>query len=213
MDECGARVVGSVRTRLVARRRGAGPTSESVIRALTHPARPGATLAFTAGLRDLALPLPEAILNGTASLEHDGWIVALAAAGGTIFDLAEELVTYRLHDGQQIGLASDSAGLRTVRLGQIARADAAVGERIEGRAASAGALAARLRERRCGAAETLAALEEMVIHLEWRRTLPASGRVRELRRIGRELRSRRYARFSSGWASAVVDLARVLRGP
>ena len=213
MDERGHRLAGTVRGRLAGHRRARDPAHDRVIRAVIHPACPGATLAFTAALRDLALPLPESILNQTASLEHDGWIVALAEAGGRVLELTEELVTYRLHPGQQIGLGSDPAGLGILRIRQIARRDPRLAEQLSRRAASAKALAVRLRERERGDPQTLAALEEMVTHLEWRRSVPAIAVARGLREVRRELRSRRYARFSSGRASALVDLARILRGP
>lgn len=57
----------------------------------------GCATAVNRALIDLARPIPE------VSLMHDWWLALCAAAGGRIGFIAEPLVAYRQHGGNQVG--------------------------------------------------------------------------------------------------------------
>ncbi len=69
----------------------------------------GATALFTRELADLALPFPH-------SWVHDEWLAAIAAALGRLIMLDECLIDYRIHDANQIGVVSPTAGARARRM-------------------------------------------------------------------------------------------------
>lgn len=69
----------------------------------------GATAMLRRDLLDVALPLPP-------SWVHDEWLAILAAARGGLEVCAEHLIEYRVHGGNQIGVAEPT--LRR-RLGQV----------------------------------------------------------------------------------------------
>lgn len=146
----------------------------------------GATLAFRASHRGLVLPLDR---HGW----HDHWIALLIASRARVIALDEPLVDYRLHEGNQAGLAS---GKRSS--GRIARRD---WHRQRNQL-----LAARERLGRRGISEW----HEMEIaskirHLEFRLALPAA-RASRTWAIARHLSSGSYHRYATGMRSAVADL-------
>lgn len=65
----------------------------------------GATFAFRADLRGSILPIPECWV-------HDAWIGLLLAAIGPIRSLPDELVRYRQHATNQIGIRQQSVAVR-----------------------------------------------------------------------------------------------------
>jgi glycosyltransferase involved in cell wall biosynthesis len=62
----------------------------------------GATAAFRKSLLQLALPFK--IVDG---MWHDGWLSLHAAAQSGLFFLPENLIQYRLHSNQQVGLSTN----------------------------------------------------------------------------------------------------------
>ena len=157
----------------------------------------GATMAFRARFRNLALPIPSDL-----TLVHDGWIAAVVATVARVGCIDECLIRYREHPAQLIGPP------RKARVPQ-ARGRALL-ERLNPYAEQI-AVARRLEERvgrqsafplRTGVKEQLLG---RIAHYQARSTLP-SRRVARLPLVLRELMSRRYHRYSNGLASAAKDL-------
>jgi glycosyltransferase involved in cell wall biosynthesis len=65
----------------------------------------GATLVFRSSLLSRILPIP----NGWV---HDAWIAWISVLYSSLAYSTEPLIQYRVHSGQQIGVASNSASLR-----------------------------------------------------------------------------------------------------
>ncbi|GGN91999.1 MULTISPECIES: glycosyltransferase [Haloarcula] len=59
----------------------------------------GATALFDAALRSVALPIPP-------SWNHDAYLAFWAAMTGGLVDIGDRLLTYRIHESQDIGVAS-----------------------------------------------------------------------------------------------------------
>ncbi|HXH84393.1 MAG TPA: glycosyltransferase family 2 protein [Candidatus Tectomicrobia bacterium] len=154
----------------------------------------GATLALRSDLRDLALPIPPGWV-------HDGWVGLLAAAVGVCLPLPEPLVRYRQHGRQQIGAPRPT--LRR-QIATARRMDAAF---LAALADAYEAAAERLRRSttyRCPQ-HVLRKIDEKVAHCRARARIRAR-RWRHVRCLLRELRTRRYRRYSLGWKSAASDL-------
>lgn len=168
----------------------------------------GATAAFRARLRALALPIPSDL-----NMIHDGWVALVSAAVARVVPLAEPLVKYRQHGGQQLGVSSasglDGSGGRFAfdnspegRAGYYAGEVRKV-ERLADRlrqAAAEGAWPASLEGR-------VATLEEIAAHYRIRGNTAAS-RAARLPAVLRELLTLRYHRYSNGLSSAALDLIR-----
>jgi glycosyltransferase involved in cell wall biosynthesis len=160
----------------------------------------GATLAFRAKFKGLVLEMPEDL-----SMIHDGWIALVVASVARVAFVAEPLIKYRQHAGQQLGAPKRESPPEGERPG--------VRERLK-RVNSYGPLienAERVRERLAArralfdVEEALAGLEERARHMRARASMPAR-RLGRLKCILEELRTRRYHVYSSGWHSALKDL-------
>jgi hypothetical protein len=66
---------------------------------LKHDIVTGATLMFRSSIRSCSLPTP-------ASWVHDGWLAWMIAVHSRFSVLAEPLVDYRIHAGQQLGVGA-----------------------------------------------------------------------------------------------------------
>lgn len=156
----------------------------------------GATMAFSARLRELVLPIPRVWV-------HDGWIAILAAAVAPIHALRRPAVRYRQHGGNLIGAASTSLGddVRSAR-----QLDAAA---YDHEAARYEAVSARLTARGItGAGDAWShLLAEKAVHFR-RRADVRRGDAPRLATIVEELANRRYMSCSLGWRSAARDLFR-----
>jgi hypothetical protein len=162
----------------------------------------GAAMVVHRRVLDVALPLPAVLDDGANPMLQDRWISLLAAALGPVAAVAEPLIDFREHPGQQTGLRTPvtAAGARR----ELSRTDARVGHAV--RARQLNAVADRLRA--AGATdERLAVVEDAIAHLEARATLPG-GRARRLPVVVREAGRGRYRRFSGGMRSAVADVVR-----
>jgi ribosomal protein L31E len=60
----------------------------------------GATMAFRSRLKKMILPIPDDTV-----LQHDAWIALIIAAVSPMVFLKQQLIKYRQHDGQQIGVS------------------------------------------------------------------------------------------------------------
>jgi glycosyltransferase involved in cell wall biosynthesis len=156
----------------------------------------GATVAFSAGLRDLVLPIDPRWM-------HDGWIAILIAAVAPVSAIRTPLVRYRQHPGQSIG------ALRRTLYQQYLNAKKLDGQWFTMQAALYEAAMARLSGLDGGKyivpPRTLRKVREKVCH--WRRR--SAIRDRKIARLlpsTAEFLTFRYRRFSLGWKSFAQDL-------
>jgi glycosyltransferase involved in cell wall biosynthesis len=155
----------------------------------------GATVAFRRSLFDVAAPLPEEWV-------HDEWLAIIAAAVGSVEVTARQLIDYRQHGNNVIGVQEPTLTYkirrmlatspeRNVRLAHRARV---LADRLA--AMPADAVSAAVRD----AAEQKARFEQI------RSGLPAA-RIARLPTVLRAARGGRYARFASqGTLDMVRDL-------
>jgi glycosyltransferase involved in cell wall biosynthesis len=68
---------------------------------LKHDVVTGATLMFRATIRRYCSPIP-------ASWVHDGWLAWMIALHSRLSLVAEPLIDYRIHGGQQLGVATNA---------------------------------------------------------------------------------------------------------
>lgn len=161
----------------------------------------GATMAFRSTFKEMARDIP---IN--LPLIHDGWIALMIASVAEVRFVEEPLIQYRQHSRQQIGAAErkpdgDATGLQNVKNAKRRTNDyfsmIAIGmvamERLS-----------KMRDVR-GYDQALAALGARILHLHTRASLPSS-KLSRLRSVVKELISRRYHRYSSGFYSAAKDL-------
>jgi glycosyltransferase involved in cell wall biosynthesis len=168
----------------------------------------GATVAFRARFKPLALPIP-ADLN----MIHDAWIALVVAAVSRVVPLPGPLVKYRQHEGQQLGVSAgsglDGSGGRFVfddsaagRAGYYAGEVRKV-ERLADRFRQAAAVGGWPRNLKARAAM----LDEVAAHYRVRGRTRA-GRAERLPAVLWELLRLRYHRYSNGLSSAALDLIR-----
>lgn len=159
---------------------------------LKHRVVTGASLAFKAGLRDVALPIPD-------GWPHDAWLALVASAQAGLIAVAEPLIAYRQHEANAVG------GLRKPLWREAL--DALALDRQKWyweELASWRVLAARL-ETLTGTEGARRMLAEKIAHLERRANLPAA-RWQRLPCVLKEALSGRYTRFARNWGSIAVDL-------
>jgi glycosyltransferase involved in cell wall biosynthesis len=142
------------------------------------------------------------LLSPLAGAHHPDWWLAMGLLlDGGLLPVNEQLVDYRLHSGNTVGLRSrTSAASRIESSDPSARsiADAALLEQI----------VARLDQLRPGllSAEQRSLFEAKITQSRLRGSLPKS-RAARLFPVARALVSGGYHRSSNGWRSALIDLA------
>ena len=161
----------------------------------------GTTMAFHARFRPLVLPIPPEWV-------HDAWVALLLAAVADVEAIADPLVRYRVHGGQQIGTRVVGRWDRARR-----RVDAITRPRARRRpdfgeqARAFGEAHARLEEPPAGFRPPVGPLEVLAAKVRHARVRErVMGTRRRWRVVASELGSGRYHRFSSGLASAARDL-------
>jgi glycosyltransferase involved in cell wall biosynthesis len=158
---------------------------------IKHPVVTGTTMAFRSHYRDLVLPL--------ADTWHDAWISFLVGATSYLDAIPSPLVTYRLHDGNQLGIPrrgrnrGKSCG---VVYGPMVRRYEMVLQRLQERADIFP----------CSAIN-LGRIEEALSFLRVRTALP-DARWRRLPSVLHELAALRYHRYAYGFHSLCKDLVR-----
>jgi glycosyltransferase involved in cell wall biosynthesis len=163
---------------------------------LRHAVAAGSTLAFRSRYRSLILPIP----NFPHS--HDIWITLLIACVSRVFPLDEDLIRYRLHASNHVGLR------RHGLLGQFRMAKHQLRTHAFQYAADMHEAA---RERLAGntqwpaSPQTLALLTEKIRHSRLRHDMPAH-RLARLGIISSELRNGNYSKYSYGYKSVLQDL-------
>lgn len=83
-------------------------------RLLKHDVVTGATLMFRATIRRYCSPIP-------SSWVHDGWLAWMIALHSRLSLVAEPLVDYRIHTGQQLGVMSETDAQNAKRTGETRR--------------------------------------------------------------------------------------------
>jgi hypothetical protein len=156
----------------------------------------GATLAFRGCFKDLVLPMPDDL-----PIIHDGWIAALVSATARVLPLAEPLIQYRQHPGQQNGgreRVRPAPGL-TAALRRESTYDEllAVGGRVQERLAACSA--------RYDSRTASQELQARLAHMRARRHLPTRVLPRTAT-VVTELLAGRYHAHSNGLRSAAKDL-------
>ncbi len=154
----------------------------------------GAGMAFRAGYRDMLLPIPRGWV-------HDGWFALLIAAVAPCQAIAEPLLKYRQHPGQQIGVKKENLYRQFVRGMRQQRGDfEATAGNYEAAGRRLSKYHSRLRDVR-----VLRLLEEKAAHFRAKAHMrdPATWRLPII--VG-ELCQRHYARYSRGWKSLAQDL-------
>lgn len=161
---------------------------------LRHNVVTGATMAFRAEVRDLALPIPQEWV-------HDGWIAAVAALSQRLVPISEPLIDYRQHGGGQIG--AGVSGLHA-----LSRAATSRRSELESAVAQYRALALRAAGSQGEVVPAFVGdIKDKVAHLAARVNLP-TGRAARLPGILRELRSGAYFRYSRGLRDLIKDTLR-----
>ena len=158
---------------------------------IRHPVVTGATMAFRSQYRDLVLPLTDTW--------HDAWISFLIGATSCLDAIPSPLITYRLHDGNQLGIPRRGRN-RGKSCEDVYGPQVRCYETI----------LQRLRERAvvfpCSR-KNLQRTEEALIFLRARAALP-DARWRRLPDALRELAALRYHRYAYGFHSLYKDLLR-----
>jgi glycosyltransferase involved in cell wall biosynthesis len=162
---------------------------------IKHPVVTGATLAFRREFFSLLSPIP-------ADQVHDTWIAFLLAACGRVLPLAQPLMQYRKHTGQQIG-----PGHATL-LDRFRQAEKTGPEFYRNEIARFREISQRLKERYSDFPDAACAVEEIekkISHREFRAGLPRAGGER-IPRIVREMANGGYWHYSEGWQSIAKDM-------
>jgi glycosyltransferase involved in cell wall biosynthesis len=159
---------------------------------LKHRVVTGATLAFKAGLRDQALPIPD-------GWQHDAWLALIAASQDGLVAVAESLIAYRQHSDNAVGGSRKSFWREAREALTLDRACWYQKELTLWRE-----LAARL-EMQSAPEPARSALAEKLSHLERRARLPTA-RWRRLPGVLHELVAGGYARHARNWGSVAIDL-------
>ena len=165
---------------------------------LKHVVAAGGTSAFRANLRELALPIPN------MPVAHDAWLALMAAAVGRVHIVDEPLISYRLHDSNQVGLRKLS--LRQ----QFEQARKQIDRRAFRYAADLHTEALRrltngIPERYRLHDNVPRLLRQKILHAESRDAVNHSALNRSKTVLG-ELLNMRYFRYSYGWKSVAQDI-------
>ncbi|WP_309617135.1 glycosyltransferase family 2 protein [Salinibacterium sp.] len=155
----------------------------------------GATVAMRRKLIDLAAPFPPEWV-------HDEWLAIIAAALGEVEFVDSELIDYRQHDSNQIGVAKPTLSYRVGRMLEPR------GERFVLLSARSQILVDRLAA--LPVAPGVLKLAEQKASFEARRAAMPDQRVRRLGAIVREVVRGSYGRLSS---QGIIDVARDLIQP
>ena len=164
---------------------------------LRHAVAAGSTLAFRAEFKPLLLPIPD------LPHSHDIWVTLLLACVGRLDPVDLDLIQYRLHSANTVGLRRHGLlgqvrmarhQLRTGTFAFLADLCAAAHERLVAH-----------EHRWPVPAETLALLRAKVDHSRCRHDLPRRW-LRRLGVVGREVRRGNYVKYSYGYKSVLQDL-------
>jgi len=153
----------------------------------------GATTMLRRELLEAALPLPDSWI-------HDEWLAILAAARGGFDVIPDQLIDYRVHGGNQIGVAEPTLRRR------LAQVLAPRGDRLDRLAVRADRLVDTLDA--MDVAAGVMELARLKQRFERRRSLYPASRLRRLGPVAVNARKGSYRRLSSqGNLDVIRDLA------
>lgn len=158
----------------------------------------GATMAFRAKYRDLILPIP-------CEWVHDAWIALLLSAVAPCAAVAEPLIQYRQHAGQQIGekkrgLVGQYLVAQTLGTPYVERLLTMFTQARDRLASVQAAGTYSVEQSKFDALE--AKIQHLGRRLAWRR----GARFGRVPGVLTEWATRRYGRYSLGWKSVAHDL-------
>lgn len=167
----------------------------------------GATMAFRARYRDAFLPIPIDIPNTI----HDAWISLIIAAQAEVEFIDENLIKYRQHARQQLGVDwqddfqarrlsyEDSIIYCRKEIERLLKIEEILKNHPLCQSNKNGESIAEFTQ------NYIEELDQRIRHYEARKNLP-SNKLNRLPPILKELQTGRYHRFSKGFLSAAKDL-------
>jgi len=172
----------------------------------------GCTAAIRSTLIDAVLPIPEPMRPELAGIMYDHWISLVAAAAGPVVLVPRQLVDYRIHPEQQIGIpglaARRWAPNLALRVAQFRASRDEIDKRMDFDSLHIDEIRRRLATTGLGSEATERVLQMAHRHMQSRKALPEE-RLRRVGEIVTELRHEDgYRRFALGTATAVADIAR-----
>jgi glycosyltransferase involved in cell wall biosynthesis len=193
-------------------RRSAAVTGDPLGTLLPRQAVSGCTMAIRAELIPLLLPFPTGVHPGLPTMMYDRWISLAAAAVGSVVSVPDQLVDYRIHPNQQIGIPAlrlrKVAPRLALHAAQFVHGRTETKHRIDYHLAHLQEIEKRLDATSMASQASDRRLEDAQRHLRLRSELAVRRRDR-LGPVTQELRnSDGYRRFSLGLVSALSDAAR-----
>ncbi|MFN8050242.1 MAG: glycosyltransferase family 2 protein [Acidimicrobiales bacterium] len=172
----------------------------------------GCTAAIRAELVPAVLPVPKPMHPSLNEIMYDHWISLVAAAAGPIVMVPRQLVDYRIHPSQQIGIPGLTvrrwAPRTSLRLAQFRASRYEIDRRMEFDSLHLEEIRQRLAMTGLGSEATERVLDMANRHLRSRQALPED-RIRRVADVMSELRHEHgYRRFALGAATAFADLTR-----
>lgn len=161
---------------------------------LRHAIAAGATLAFRGSYKAMILPIPN------LPHCHDIWITLLLACAGNIYPLNENLIDYRLHASNQVGLKKHGL-ISQLRMAKWQLRFGAFQYAVDLHQAAID----RLKKYSLLKPEARKLLNEKIEHSRIRHEMPGNWFAR-LPIVWRETRGRKYALYSYGYKSVLQDL-------
>lgn len=152
----------------------------------------GATMMVARPLVQRAAPFP-------VSWVHDEWLAMVASVGGGVAIVAEPVIDYRQHGGNQIGVRRLGPG---GKLGRLREPRTVRNAHLFRRAQD---LADRLPSIAAGDARIEAAVRAKLAHERMRQDIPAR-RIRRVAPVWREWRTGAYSRYGRGAQDVLRDL-------
>lgn len=169
------------------------------VAALLHRASAtGATMAFRSSLRKVLLPI-------SLHFVQDYWISLLASCvGWRGIPVAEPLIQYRQHAGQQIGALRMTILQKVKWARQLGPAE--YSRRIQGFQDLRERLLLAAAEGWVCSADDTALIEEKIRHCSQRAVAHSARGATRVSNVISEVMTGRYGRFSNSWRSVVEDL-------
>jgi glycosyltransferase involved in cell wall biosynthesis len=162
---------------------------------LKHNVVTGAAMAFRSSLRPLLLPIP-------AGWVHDHWIALLGSIYGTGLPVPDQLILYRRHQSQQVGVGQRSIVKRYKTSMETGEADNErkrdVFRQLELRIAENPAFN--------HSEDKLKLIRDKSEHLAVRAAARAANGLEKTRLVLSETAAGRYHRYSKSWHSVARDL-------
>lgn len=172
----------------------------------------GCTAAIRRELLPAILPFPAGVHPALGDIMYDRWISLVAAAAGPILPIRERLVSYRIHDGQQVGIPAlrlrRFAPHAALRVGQfLPDRDERLG-RLDYHLAHLTEIQKRLEHLDLDTGESALRIRLACDHLRARRRITSMSRTGVRPLAEHYLDEDGYRRFALGASSAVADWTR-----